>query len=95
MESREKATGPRWRFPEGLRPTQIPIGALQAAGVDNLWISGRCISCGHDAQVALRVIGTCMATGQAAGAAAALQSLRGTVPDPAAVRAQLGMEVPE
>jgi hypothetical protein len=74
MEIREVSTGPRWRFPQGNRPTQIPVGALRANSISNLWVAGRCISCDHDAQAALRVMGTCMATGQAAGAGATLQA---------------------
>ena len=34
-------------------------------------MAGRCISASHQAQGALRVIGTCLAVGQAAGLAAA------------------------
>jgi len=94
MELRERATGPRWRFPEELRPTQIPLGALRASRLDNLWTAGRCLSCDHEAQAALRVIGTCLASGQAAGAAAALQAAAGTAPDAAAVRRCTGLEVP-
>jgi hypothetical protein len=87
MESREKPTGPRWRYPEDDRPTQIPLGALKAAGVANLWTAGRCLSCDHQAQAALRVIGTCLATGQAAGLAAAWQARHGVPPDAPQVRA--------
>ncbi len=93
MELREKPTGPRWRFPDGLRPTQIPLGALKVRAVTNLWTAGRCISCEHEAQAALRVIGTCMATGQAAGVAAALQARYGQVPTAAEVRAKIEAEV--
>ncbi len=89
MELREKATGPRWRFPEDNRPTQIPLGALKAEGMENLWTAGRCISCEHEAQAALRVIGTCLATGQAAGIAAASQAKHGRAPMAADVRAQI------
>ncbi len=89
MELREKPTGPRWRYPEDDRPTQIPLAALKVAGVANLWSAGRCLSCDHQAQAALRVIGTCLATGQAAGLAAAWQADRGTPPDTARVRAQI------
>lgn len=93
MELREKATGPRWRFPDGLRPTQIPLGALKVRDIANLWTAGRCISCEHEAQAALRVIGTCMATGQAAGVAAAWQARYGEVPTAAQVRAKIETEV--
>lgn len=90
MELREVHTGPRWRYPEENRPTRIPLGALRAAGPDNLWVAGRCISCDHEAQAALRVMGTCMATGQAAGLAAAMQSGGEPEPDAAAIRRVLG-----
>lgn len=89
MELREKATGPKWRYPKDDRPTQIPLGALRVAGMKNLWVAGRCISCEHEAQAALRVIGTCLATGQAAGLAAAWQATHGTVPSAAEVRRQV------
>ncbi|MEI7774659.1 MAG: FAD-dependent oxidoreductase [Verrucomicrobiota bacterium] len=74
MENREKNTGPKWLFPRDNRPTQIPLGALHSAEVSNLWAAGRCISCDHEAQAAIRVMGTCMASGQAAGAAATIQA---------------------
>jgi hypothetical protein len=89
IELRERSTGPRWRFPVENRPTHIPLGALQAATMANLWIAGRCISCDHEAQAALRVIGTCMATGQAAGAAAALAAQSGACPSAEMVRTLL------
>lgn len=90
IELRERSTGPRWRFPTANRPTHIPLRALQAATLENLWMAGRCISCDHEAQAALRVIGTCMATGQAAGAAAALQAQSGTAPAAERVRSLIG-----
>lgn len=89
IELRERATGPRWRFPEANRPTQIPLDALRAAQAENVWTAGRCLSCDHEAQAALRVIGTCLATGQAAGAAAALQASGNAEPTAADVRAAI------
>ena len=71
MELRETAKGPRLRFPHGDRPCEIPLRALQARAHDNLFMAGRCISCSHEAQASIRVIGTCLATGEAAGIAAA------------------------
>ncbi len=72
IELREQTTGPRLRFPRDGRPTGIPLRALRARGVANLLVAGRCIAASHEAQASLRVIGTCLATGEAAGLAAAL-----------------------
>jgi hypothetical protein len=77
MELRETARGPRWRFPTGRQPCGIPLRALRAKEDDALFMAGRCISCAHEAQASLRVIGTCMATGEAAGLAAALKVFHG------------------
>ncbi len=79
IEMRERATGPRLRFPEGNRPCEVPLGALRARGFANLFTAGRCLSSSHEAQAALRVIGTCLATGESAGLAAAFVSA-GTEP---------------
>ncbi len=73
MELRETATGPRLRYPNGNQPCGIPLGALRARADAALFMAGRCISCSHEAQASVRVIGTCLATGEAAGLAAALQ----------------------
>ena len=50
----------------------IPYGCMVAKDIDNLLVSGRCISASHEAMGSLRVIGTCFAIGEAAGAAASL-----------------------
>ena len=50
----------------------IPYGCLVTEGVDNLLMAGQCISASHKAESSLRIQQTCMATGQAAGTAAAL-----------------------
>lgn len=72
MEMREKATGPKLRYPESNRPCEIPLRALRVRDADNLFVAGRCLSASHEAQASLRVIGTCLVTGEAAGLAAAL-----------------------
>jgi hypothetical protein len=72
IELREQATGPRLRYPRDGRPTEVPLAALRARDVAGLFVAGRCISASHEAQASLRVIGTCLATGEAAGLAAAL-----------------------
>lgn len=71
IELRETAGGPKWRFPVDNRSCGIPLAALRARDDDTLYMAGRCLSCSHEAQAALRVIGTCLATGEAAGKAAA------------------------
>lgn len=85
MELRETANGPRLRFPAEERSCGVPLGALRARGDDTLFVAGRCLSCSHEAQASLRVIGTCLATGEAAGLAAALQVAHGAC-DAAGVR---------
>ncbi len=56
---------------EGVVAT-VPLRALVVKGVDGVLAAGRCVSSDRLANSALRVEATCMATGQAAGAAAAL-----------------------
>lgn len=50
----------------------IPYGCIIPKGIDNMFIAGRCISSSREAHSSARVMGTCMATGQAAGTAAAM-----------------------
>jgi hypothetical protein len=50
----------------------IPYRCLTPQRVDNLLVSGRCISATHQGMAGARVMGTCIAIGQAAGTAAAL-----------------------
>jgi hypothetical protein len=59
---------------------EVPYRCLTAKGIDNLLVSGRCISATHEAMAGARVMGTCMAVGQAAGAAAALALQSGVRP---------------
>ena len=53
------------------RPAYVPYRALIAPEYPNLLVAGRCISTDRQALASLRVMASCMGTGQAAGAAAA------------------------
>lgn len=66
----------------------IPLGALQSADFDNLYGAGRILSSDEAAFAAVRVMGTCFATGHAAGVGAACQAKNGTV-DVEQIRAEL------
>lgn len=63
----------------GVVPT-VPLRALVPAGSRDLIVAGRCLSSDRLANSALRVEATCMATGQAAGAAAAVAAQMGVTP---------------
>lgn len=58
----------------------IPYRCLVAKKPNNLLVSGRCISATHEGMAGARVMGTCMAIGQAAGTAAALAVKQGVSP---------------
>lgn len=59
------------RLPEGAW-YRIPLRSLISAKPQNLFMCGRCISVTHQAEAAIRVTPIAMATGQAAGVAAAV-----------------------
>ena len=66
-----------------LKPGQfytIPLRCLIAEKIGNLLVSGRCISATHEAGAAIRVTPIAMATGHAAGVAAALSAMEGCPP---------------
>ncbi|MCL5292006.1 MAG: FAD-dependent oxidoreductase, partial [Actinobacteria bacterium] len=58
----------------------IPYRSIVPQKIDNLLVAGKCMSGTHEAQASFRVIPTSMATGQAAGVAAALSVKRGDRP---------------
>jgi hypothetical protein len=65
------------QLPDELHPPEgewadVPYRSLTVRGAANLLTAGRCVSADHHAMSALRVMGTCMAMGQAAGTAAAM-----------------------
>jgi hypothetical protein len=58
----------------------IPYRVLIPKEVDNLLAAGRCISVDDEALASIRLMPNCMATGQAAGTAAALSAKEGVPP---------------
>ena len=52
----------------------IPLGCLLPKGIENVAVAGRCLSADRQAHGSARVMGTCMAMGQAIGTAAAIAS---------------------
>lgn len=73
-------------------PYQIPYRCLLTQGVENLLVAGKPISTTHRAHGSTRVPGTSLATGQAAGVAAAIAAREGVSPreiDVAALRQTL------
>lgn len=58
----------------------VPYGSIVARDVDNLFLAGRIISATHLAEASIRIQQTCMATGEAAGLAAALSVQFGKTP---------------
>jgi len=80
IEDHRTLHGPRL---EELRPGEfydIPYRCLLPVNRDGLLVVGRGMSADHDAHASARVMGTCMAMGQAAGVAAALAAARGVSP---------------
>ena len=75
-----------YALPPGVRPIgpdvypTIPFRALVPAGVDNLLVAGRCLSADRLTMSSVRVCAPAMATGQAAGCAAALAAKAGKTP---------------
>ena len=57
---------------QGLVPYELPYRCMVPIGVEQLLVAGRCISADHVAHGRSRNVPACMATGQAAGIAAAV-----------------------
>ncbi|HBC88363.1 MAG TPA: hypothetical protein DCZ94_15540 [Lentisphaeria bacterium] len=55
---------------EKIQPYEIPYGALLPKGLENILVVGRCIGGDHEAMASYRIIGDCMAMGEAAALAA-------------------------
>jgi hypothetical protein len=58
--------------PENVQPYDIPYRCFIPIGVENLILTGRCISGTHRAHASYRVMSICMAMGEGTGIAAAL-----------------------
>jgi hypothetical protein len=67
------------RLPPGAA-YDIPLRCLLPQGIEGLLVAGRCISGSHEAHSSYRVMPIVMATGQAAGACAALAAARDMPP---------------
>jgi hypothetical protein len=73
----EGRLGAMYEYLEDGQTYDIPLRSLHARDVDNLFVAGRCMSATHEALGSARVIGTCLATGEAVGRAAARMADRG------------------
>jgi len=86
--------------PGSTRSYNIPYRSLVPVKIDNLLISGRCISSTHVAQSSVRAVYACMLTGQAAGTAAALSIHDNCAPEKLNIRklqeelVKQGIEIP-
>jgi hypothetical protein len=57
---------------QSMPPYEIPYRCLLPRGIEQILVAGRCISADHEAHARSRNMPACMATGQAAGIAAAI-----------------------
>lgn len=73
IERWQSARQPTMGLPPPGAACEVPAGALISADVPGLFFAGRALSADEEAVASLRVIGTCLATGYAAGALAAGQ----------------------
>lgn len=76
----EGRLGATYEYLEDGQTYDIPLRSLQARDVENLFVAGRCMSATHEALGSARVIGTCLATGEAVGRAAARMAATLTAP---------------
>ena len=64
--------GQAYGVAEAVSPYDIPYRCLLPKNVENLIVSGRCISSTHEALASFRIMSVCTALGEAAGVAAAI-----------------------
>jgi hypothetical protein len=67
LELRETARGPQFRYFDKPEPAGIPAGCLRTRTLPGMFFAGRCLSADHEALASVRMMGTCLATGQGAG----------------------------
>lgn len=72
IELREDAKGAKFKYFRESKPSNIPLRSLVSEEIPGVYFAGRCLSATHEALASVRVMGTCFATGQAAGMAAAM-----------------------
>lgn len=75
---------------EEMQVHDVPYRAIVPEKMDGLLVAGRCISASHVAASAGKSMGNCMATGHAAGLAAALCAQKGCMPRDLDVRVLQG-----
>ncbi len=72
LPRRSARRGAEWGVVEGGGSYDIPNETLVPMGIRNVLVAGRCLSSDREGQRSARVMGTCVALGQAAGTAASL-----------------------
>jgi hypothetical protein len=65
---------------EVVHPYDIPYRCLVPKNVENLLVTGRCISATHEAMASFRIMSVCMALGEAAGIAASIAAEQDVTP---------------
>jgi hypothetical protein len=73
MERWTSSPRPEMNYFTGRDFYDIPLDCLRAVELENVFVAGRCLSAETGAMTSARVIGTALATGWAAGTAAAFQ----------------------
>ena len=87
-KSEEKSSGRPNNAPPG-DWYEIPYRCLLPVGLDNVLVAGRCVSSTQAGHGAIRIMPSCIAMGQAAGAAAALSLDQGVTAREVGIRALL------
>jgi hypothetical protein len=93
MERWTKSPRPEMTYFNERDHYDIPLDCLRPVELDNVFVAGRCLSATTGAMTSARVIGTALATGWAAGTAAAFQASGRSLDDAVAqIRKQMEME---